>query len=171
MKWICVVVLFLVSACCRTEAECGLHASFSAAAASVLKPNWQFGATPGLYCDSWKTPWSHAGFDLRLPLLGSGNTKLQSGLAGVRLRLDKVGFGFRPYGEVLIGGSHVTSIDASSAIHGNHFQHELLVGVDRKVSPRVDWRLAEISWGRITHTGHPPFPLTTVSTGLVLRFR
>ena len=170
MRCACAVILFMLCTCGGSEAQSAVYASFSATDASVLTPKWEYGATPGFYLDHWKGGWAHAGFDLRVPLLGSGTSKLQSALVGPRLRLDGVPHGFTPYGEVLVGASHVTSIDTRSAIHGNHFQYEFLVGVDRSVSPRVDWRLAEISWGRIMHTGHTPFASTTVSTGLVLRF-
>ena len=169
MKRICVVTVFLVGICCVAKAECGLYGLFSASSVRVLNSDWEYGGTPGFYCDRWKADWAHAGFDLRVPLLGSGTSKLEGGLGGARIRLDRIGLNFKPYAELLAGGSHVTNLEGGSSVHSNSFQYQVVAGVDRKVSPRIDWRLAELSWGRLTYREHG-FALTTVSTGLVLRF-
>ena len=170
MRWTCAVMVFLVGICCAAEAECRLHASFNASNARVLNSSWEYGATPGFHCDNWKLPWTHAGFDVRVPLLGSGTSKLQGVVGGPRIRLDRVGASFKPYAELLAGGTHVTNLEGGSSIHSNSFQYQLVAGVDRTVSPRVDWRLAEVSWGRLAYREHG-FASTTLSTGLVLRFR
>lgn len=168
MKWSSAVTFLLLFMCCTVEAESGLYASFSASRFSVLT-DWEYGATPGFYYDHWRMHRIHAGVDLRAQLLGSGTEKLQGGLIGPRIVLDRFVAGLKPYGEGLIGGSHVTLVERESDIENNSFEFEFVLGVDRNVSPRVDWRLAEISWGKVTSAG-PPFALTTVSTGLVFRF-
>ena len=168
MKWIGGVTLLLLCACCSMQAESAVYASFSAATLSVPNTEWEYGVTPGFYYDGWKLRRMHTGIDLRAVLLGTGVSKLESGLIGPRIHVEALPLNLKPYGETLFGGSHVTFIDNHSTIHRNSFEFQLLAGVDRAVSPRIDWRLAEVTWGTLTNAGLP-FRFTTLSTGLVLR--
>lgn len=164
---VCLLLLLLCPG--WSWAQVSIYASFSASRFSGPNPDWEFGANPGVFFEPWKIPFADAGIDIRALQLGSGNSKLQSALVGPRLRLRPHKLDLAPYGEVLVGAAHVTLSHDSNLVHENGPQFQLVAGVERNVSPRVVWRLAEISWGEVLNVGTRLKTFTT-STGLILRF-
>ena len=45
---------------------------------------------------------------------------------------------------------------------------QVVGGIDMTIFPRLDWRIAEVSWGSVQNVGTSVKP-STVTTGLVLR--
>ena len=54
------------------------------------------------------------------------------------------------------------------AINKTSIEYQVAGGVDMTIFPRLDWRIAEISWGSVQNVGASVKP-STVTTGLVLR--
>jgi len=150
------------------HAQTAVYAQFSAS--DFHKPNigWQYGPTFGLYYDHWGVPFLRAGVDLRASFLGSGSTVEDVGLIGPRVQLHPHVVPLMPYAEVLGGVAHVQIGQGSAQINGNEFAYQALAGLDLTIFPRLDWRVAEYSWGGVQSLNQS-FNPTTISTGLVLR--
>ena len=67
------------------KAQIGVYAEFSAAKVNVPSANWMYGPTFGAFFDRGHLLFLSTGLDVRGAFLGSGNNKLDSGLAGPRL--------------------------------------------------------------------------------------
>lgn len=160
-------VMLLCGSCC-TQAQTAVYGAFSASNFNVPHVGWQYGTTFGLYYDPWGVPFVRAGLDARASFLGSGNAKLDSGLVGPRLQLHPHIIPLMPYAEVLIGGGHVTVGQGLAQTDQTGFEYQFVGGVDMTVLPRLDWRVAEYSWGLVSNLNQSVQP-STVSTGLVLR--
>jgi hypothetical protein len=67
-------------------------------------------------------------------------------------------------------GVPVGSSGGSSGVQDSEtkFSYQIVGGLDYTVFPRIDWRVAEISWGTLRAFGTNVNP-TTVSTGIVIR--
>jgi len=150
------------------RAQAGVYAGFSASDYHVPNVGWQYGPTFGVYFQPWAAPLVRAGVDLRASLLGTGNTKVDSILVGPRVQIHPHVVPLMPYGEILIGGGHVNLGQGSAAIDKTGAEYQVAGGVDMTIFPRLDWRIAEYSWGSVENLGTNVRP-GTVTTGLVLR--
>ncbi len=120
-----------------------------------------------------------AGIDVRDAFEHGNNASLNSFLLGPRVAVKPMSFGgLKPYAQFLVGAAR-TKPPKSNA-HINRLQYEVLVGVDKALAKRVDWRIVELSYGSAdtissqTFGGPTPIPaarILTVSTGFVFRFK
>jgi hypothetical protein len=113
--------------------------------------------------------------DFRVTLTSGGDVngqytdkRLDLGTVGFRVAATPHTMRFKPYGEAALGfgywrgGIGLTRQDKyTSVLQG-------MVGLDYRVGSRMDWRVAEISYSRLSGQIHFINPIT-VSTGIVLR--
>jgi hypothetical protein len=74
----------------------------------------------------------------------------------------------KPYAEVLIGAGQVEYGQGTAHTDSTKFAYQLLGGVDMTILPRIDWRVAEFSFGGFSALGDSFHP-KTLSTGVVFR--
>lgn len=168
MKRVLVLLAMLAMATGAARAQTGVYAGFAASDFRVPNVGWQYGPQFGVYFQPFGVPFVRAGVDVRASLLGSGNTKIDSILAGPRVQLHPHVVPLMPYAEVLIGGGHVNLGEGAAATNKTGVEYQAAGGLDMTIFPRLDWRIAEYSWGAVENIGMSVKP-STVTTGLVLR--
>ena len=169
---VCAAVLAFASA--PAFAQTGVYAEFTAGKVSTANTPWMFGPTVGLYHDNGFGPVA-LGLDVRGSFLRRGDTdgadthqSLNTLEGGVRFAITPHVLPIKPYAEALAGyGGLTTGLDAART-SSSHLTYQFLGGVDFTFFPRLDWRVVEFSYGRLTGLGDSYAP-KTLSTGIVLR--
>jgi len=149
------------------QAQTGIYGQFSASHFNLPNTNdWGYGGGFGLYSDFVKVPFGKVGGDIRFQYTRpASDTNLFSTLLGPRVAVHTHG-DLTPYAEFLFGAGHFTYGNNSPST--TQFDWRALGGVDKKLLPRLDWRIIEVSYGQLnTYSGklHP----VTLSTAIVLR--
>ena len=143
------------------------------------------GGTGGVYYDFLKLGPVKLGADLRGSILttkrgayvnfnGSG-ARIYSALGGVRAVFHTPFVPLKPYiqGSVGLGRTDYGLISASSTngqvVLHNNFEYEGLAGLDIKLLPVLDWRVAEFGYGGLNPFGADShnYPIKQVSMGFV----
>jgi hypothetical protein len=150
------------------KAQTGLYGQFSATHFNLPNTHeWGFGGGFGLYSDFVKIPYGKIGGDIRFQYTRpASETNLYSILLGPRIAVHPHGVDLTPYAEFLFGPGHFSYGNNSPST--TQFDWRALGGVDKKLLPRLDWRVIEVSYGQLnTYSGklHP----VTLSTAIVLR--
>lgn len=161
---LCAVFLLSSSAFAQT----GIYATFNATDLDLPNVDWQYGPAFGIYHDAWHLPFVGVGVDGRASFIGSGSTKIYSGLVGPRVDLHPHIFPLKPYGEVLAGGGKVEVGQGVARTDSSAFEYQLLAGADLTILPHIDWRLAEFSYSGFSNL-NDSFNPKTIGTGIVLR--
>lgn len=164
----CLLVSLLLLCSMPALAQVGLYGEFSAAKLNVPNTGWIYGPTFGGYYDKGHFLLLNLGLDARVALLGSGSTKLDSGLIGPRLAIVPHVLPLKPYVEALIGAGHADYGQGFATTRATKFEYQFLGGLDFTFFPRLDWRVVEFSYGGVSGLGSSLNP-ETISTGLVLR--
>ncbi len=143
------------------------------------------GGTGGVYYDFWKVGPVKLGVDLRGDILttkrgayvnfnGPG-ARIYSGLGGVRAVFHTPFKPLKPYIEGAAGlgrsdyGLYNSSVNAQpNAIH-NNFEYQAYAGLDIKVLPIMDYRVAELGYGGLDPFGtySHNYAIKSVSMGFV----
>lgn len=167
---ICLAVAGTVSG--SALAQTGVYAEFTGG--KVSKTPWMYGPTVGLYHDNGFGPIA-LGLDVRGSFLRRGDTNgagssqsLNTLEGGVRLAITPHVLPIKPYAEALAGYGGLTTGVGAARTSASHLTYQFLGGVDFTFFPRLDWRVVEFSYGRLTGLGDSYAP-KTLSTGLVLR--
>jgi hypothetical protein len=133
-----------------------------------------YGPTVGLYHDNGLGVIA-LGWDVRGSFLRRGNTNgansnesLNAISGGVRLAVTPHVLPIKPYAEALVGYASLTTGQGGSRTSDSHGTYQFLGGVDLTFFPRLDWRVVEFSYGRLSGLGDAYAP-KTLSTGLVFR--
>lgn len=158
--------LCLLATAVPSRAQIGIYGEFSAADFNVANTDWQYGTTFGLYYNAWGVPFLSLGLDGRGSVLGSGSTKIVSGLAGPRLTFKPHVLPVMPYVEALVGVGDVELGQGSARTSTTKLEYQFLGGADYTIFPRVDWRVVEFSYGGFSGPSLNP---RSLSTGLVVR--
>jgi hypothetical protein len=152
-------------------AQVGVYGTVTGAHLSGFKPPypytdpygfWTAGGTFGIYDDFLRAGPVHVGIDARGSILNTHDHKFNSGLGGVRVAFKPPRLPLRPY----IQGS----IGAGSTGATISLVYQVLGGMDITFFPHVDWRAVEVGGGAF-HANGNNYPLVTISTGVVIRFR
>jgi hypothetical protein len=98
--------------------------------------------------------------------VGSGATKIVSGLAGPRLTFKPHVIPLMPYVEALAGAGDVQYGQGVARTSATKLEYQFLGGLDWTIFPRVDWRVIEFSYGGFAGPSLNP---KNLSTGIVLR--
>lgn len=135
---------------------------------------YAYGGTMGLYREKQGTPLVAWALDMRFTLADGGEVqgaytdkRLDTGLFGFRLAATPH-MRLKPYVEGALGygywrgGIGLTRQDQhTSVLQG-------IGGVDYRINSRMDWRVAEVTYSRMSGQIHFINPIT-MSTGIVLR--
>jgi hypothetical protein len=108
------------------------------------------------------------GVDLRGSFARSnGGASFDTGSIGPRIGLNTHILPIHPYIEGTIGLGH---IDFPGPIGSEtKFEYQVLGGLDFTILPRIDWRVAEYSYGGLSTINNYNYRPKSLSTGLVLR--
>jgi len=151
------------------QAQTGVYGQFSASHFNLPTTNdWGAGGGFGLYSDFIKVPFGKVGGDIRMQYTRpASDTNLFSTILGPRIAFHPKGVDLTPYAEFLFGAGHFTYGNNSPST--TQFDFRGVGGVDKKLLPRLDWRIIEVSYGDLNTYAGDLRPLT-LSTGIVLRF-
>lgn len=160
-------LLFLFSSL-GAMAQVSVYGEFGAAKLNVPDTSWIYGPTFGAYYDPLQAAIVSVGLDARGAFLGTGSTKLNSGMIGPRLVLTPHAVPLHPYVEGLIGVGHYQFGPGGAQTSATKFEYQFLGGLDLTVLPRIDWRLVEFSYGGVSYLSSS-FNPKTISMGIVVR--
>jgi hypothetical protein len=175
------IFLSLVVLAATARAQVGIYGKFDATHVSTANTNfestaWYNGAGAGIYYDFFHAGPIGLGADLRGDLLYGNPQKYRDALFGLRLSVKPPVLPIRPYiqGSVGAGGPTHSGLGSVGTIYSNKFQYQILGGVDYALVPHLDWRVAELGYGRMSGiSSGAPAPVVTlfsIGSGLVLRF-
>jgi hypothetical protein len=139
------------------------------------------GGTGGVYYDFLKLGPIKLGADLRGSILttkrgayvtnNGGGTRIYSALGGVRGVFHTPFAPLKPYVELSagLGRSDYGLFTNGAVVLHNNFQYEGLAGLDIKLLPIMDWRVAEFGYGGLDPFGANShnYPIKQVSMGFV----
>jgi hypothetical protein len=168
MKRLVFLASLLLAFSLTAYAQTGIYADYSASNYRLPYIGWHYGPTVGVYYNAWGVPFVRAGIDARASFIGRGSQVEDTGLIGPRVQLHPHLLPLMPYGEALAGASHVDVGQGSAHTLQTFFAYAVVAGADLTIFPRLDWRVAEYTWGGIHEKNFTPHP-NTLSTGLVLR--
>ncbi len=164
----------LVVAVAGAAGQTGVYAEFTGGKVSSVNTPLMYGPTVGLYHDDGFGPLA-LGLDVRGTFLRRGDTNgvnsnqsLNTVQGGVRLAVTPHVLPFKPYAEALGGFGSLTTGQGPLRTSAHHFTYQFLGGLDFTFFPRLDWRVVEFSYGRLSGLDNTYAP-KTLSTGLVLR--
>jgi hypothetical protein len=176
------VLLALTAIAASAHAQIGIYGKFDATNLSTGNgdqyetPGWYYGGAAGVYDDFVHLGPIGLGLDLRGNLLAGNQQKYRSALVGLRLAVNPPILPIRPYiqGSVGLGSTSHSGLEGAGTNYSNKFQYLVLGGVDYTIFPHLDWRVAELGYGRmsgISSSGSAPtVNLFTIGSGLVVRF-
>lgn len=161
--------LFLVAPLCL-HAQLGLYGAFTAQNLGGPNNNGYdlYGGTFGGYLASGRLAILSVGIDLRGSFTRSSGASFDSGSIGPRIALNTHILPIQPYIEGTIGLGHV-DFSGGSVSGGTKFEYQVLGGLDYTILPRIDWRVAEYSYGALSMINNYNYRPKSLSTGLVLR--
>ena len=146
------------------RAQIAVYAGYSAASISNGGTDWAYGPLFGAYKQTgYAANIISIGGDLRASFLSHDNFHYYTGAAGPRLAFKVPILPFRPYVEGLVGVGNVQTDGHNS---NNHFNYQVLGGLDTTLLPRVDWRVVEFDYSAVSSQS---ITAKTFTTGLVLR--
>jgi hypothetical protein len=132
--------------------------------ANVYTYSWLYGPTAGLYAEF---PFqSHAiafGVDIRGTYLSGDRLHHWSAVGGPRIEF-KPDSGFNPYAEALFGFGHYS--DSIHSTSSKNDDYSVVFGVDKKILPLIDWRIAEFTFN--SYFGNRDPASKQFSTGVVI---
>ncbi len=159
------------------NAQLGVYANFTAARVNGSNSDWVYGPGFGGYLDHGHFIFLSTGVDLRGEILGTGNsTRFDAGYIGPRVAFRPHILPIKPYVEGLVGAAYAQLPTVSLRNGSNNggstsairFSYQFVGGVDYTLIPRIDWRVAEFSYGGLSILDGSIHP-KTISTGIVVR--
>ncbi|HUZ97532.1 MAG TPA: hypothetical protein VMU57_21720 [Edaphobacter sp.] len=173
------VLFFIALSSAAARAQVAIYGTFDATHLSDNsnhQATWFYGPSIGAYYDFVHLGPLAAGVDLRGNFLFGSHEKYRSGLVGLRLSAKPPILPIKPYAQFSIGAGGAKADGTANFPDTNYstkFQYEVLGGVDLTVLPRIDLRVAEVGYGRMSGvnggTNAPASSLVTVGAGLVFR--
>jgi hypothetical protein len=152
------------------HAQLGLYGAFTVQNPDV--PNETsydfYGVTFGAYLASGRLAILSLGVDVRGSFTRNSGNSFNSGSIGPRLALNTHILPIQPYVEGTVGLGSLNLVGGSPS-NGIGFEYQVLGGLDYTILPRVDWRVAEYSYGGLPSLNNYNFHPKSLSTGLVLR--
>jgi hypothetical protein len=152
------------------HAQLGLYGAFTAQNLGGPNNNGYdlYGGTFGAYLASGRLAILSAGIDLRGSFARSDGATFDTGSIGPRIALNMHILPIQPYVEGTIGLGHV-NFTAGLPSSGTKFEYQILGGLEYTILPRIDWRVAEYSYGGLSTINNYNYRPKSLSTGLVLR--
>jgi hypothetical protein len=163
------LVLFLFAPL-GLHAQLGLYGAFTTQNLGGPNNNGYdlYGGTFGAYLASGRLAILSVGVDLRGSFARGNGTSFDTGSIGPRIALNTHILPIQPYIEGTIGLGHL-DFTGGSLSSGTKFEYQVLGGLDFTILPRIDWRVAEYSYGALSTINNYNYRPKSLSTGLVLR--
>lgn len=150
-----------------SHAQLGVYAGFSTSKLDSPNTNRTNGGLFGAYYDNHHFPLVNFGVDLRGAVLNSDDTtKITSVTAGPRAVFHLPLIPLHPYVEGLVGGAHVQDGQGTTRYDGTGLAAGFAAGADFTILPRIDWRVIDYSYTRLTG---PDRYQSTFTTGIAVR--
>jgi hypothetical protein len=127
-----------------------------------------YGGTVGAYLASGRLAVLSLGVDIRGSFTRDSGSTFNSGAIGPRLALNTHILPIQPYVEGTVGLGSINFAGGSPG-NGTKFEYQVIGGLDWTILPRLDWRIAEYSYGGLSAASNETFHPKSLSTGLVLR--
>ncbi len=152
------------------HAQLGLYGAFTVQNLGVPNDSSYnfYGGTFGAYLASGRLAILSLGVDLRGSFTRNSGNSFDSGSIGPRLALNLHVLPIQPYVEGTVGLGSL-NLAGGSPSNGIGFEYQVLGGLDYTILPRVDWRVAEYSYGGLPSLNNYGYHPKSLSTGLVLR--
>jgi hypothetical protein len=152
------------------HAQLGLYGDFTAQNLGISNSTGYvfYGGTFGAYLASGRLAVLSAGLDLRGSFARNAGNSFDSGAIGPRIGLNLHIIPIQPYVEGTAGVGHIV-FSGGSPGNETKFEYQFLGGLDYTVLPRIDWRVAEFSYGGLSAFNNYSFHPKSISTGIVLR--
>ncbi|MGA3223362.1 MAG: hypothetical protein ABSC65_06345 [Acidobacteriaceae bacterium] len=152
------------------HAQLGLYAGLTVQNPGIPGDNSYdlYGGTLGAYLASGHLAILSLGVDLRGSFTRSSGNSFNTGAIGPRLGLNLHIIPLHPYAEATVGIASL-NLNGGSPNNGTSFEYQLLGGLDVTVLPRIDWRVAEFSYGGVSVPNGNSYHPKTLTTALVLR--
>ncbi len=151
------------------QAQLGLYGAFTA---QNLGPNSSgydyYGGAFGAYLASGQLALLSAGVDLRGSFANNSGNTFDSYSIGPRISLNTHILPIHPYVEATAGVGRL-SLGGESLGSATKFEYQFLGGLDFTILPRIDWRIAEFSYGGSSTFNNSSFHPKSLSSGIVLR--
>jgi len=155
-----VVLLSLPSA---LHAQIGIYGAASGVSFSKSPVDLGYGGMVGAYKTTGH--FIGTGLDLRGTFLGRDGFKYNTYAIGPRISFRPRVLPLTPYVEGLIGLANYNS--GRNTGSSNHFNYQIVGGLDTTIVPRIDWRMFDVAYSTTTATNSPR--ALSFSTGLVIR--
>ncbi len=175
MKLVRLLPLLFLFASLPTMAQLAAYGEYSAAKINAPSSDWINGPILGVYGDKGHLLFLKTGLDVRGSYwYGGESTRLDSVLAGPRLAIKPSAEPLHPYVEGLVGLGYYHSgaqpqPDTGPAMASySKLEYQILGGMDLTMTPRIDWRVLELSYSGISGLGLSSNP-RAVSMGIVVR--
>ena len=151
------------------HAQLGLYGAFTAQNLGIPNDSGYalYGGTFGAYLASGRLAILSLGVDLRGSFSKSNGNSFDSGSIGPRLALNTHILPLQPYVEGTIGLGNLELAGGPGS--GTKFEYQVLGGLDFTIFPRIDWRVAEYSYGGLSAINNYNYHPKSLSTGIVLR--
>lgn len=149
--------------------QLGLYGAFTAQNLGGPNNNGYdlYGGTFGAYLASGRLAVLSVGVDLRGSFSRSNGTTFDTGSIGPRIGLNTHILPIHPYIEGTVGVGHLEFTNEPTS--ATKFEYQVLGGLDFTILPRIDWRIAEYSYGGLSTINNYNYRPKSLSTGLVLR--
>jgi hypothetical protein len=160
--------LFLFAPLCL-HAQLGLYGAFTAQNLGGPNNNGYdlYGGTFGAYLASGRLAVLSVGVDVRGSFAKNDRASFDTGAIGPRIGLNLHILPIHPYIEGTIGLGHVDFTASTGS--DTKLEYQLIGGLDYTIQPRIDWRVAEYSYGGLSTINNYNYRPKSLSTGLVLR--
>jgi len=157
-----------------TNAQLGIYGLFNTTHDGAVDA-WYHGFTLGAYDHLINAGPVHAGLDVRGSFETGSQYHYRSFLIGPRLQVRPPVLPINPYiqAEIGFGGSRYTGGSPFATHYSNKFQYGVIGGLEYTVLPRIDLRLPEISYQRMSAVSSvpnaPKVSLVGLGFGVVVR--
>ncbi|HEX3569645.1 MAG TPA: hypothetical protein VHU44_02365 [Acidobacteriaceae bacterium] len=167
------VIAWIISAQ-PSKAQVGIYGQFNTTHDGAVSA-WYNGFSAGVYDDMLGAGPIHAGLDLRGSFQSGSQYRYRSFLVGPRVQVRPPVLPFNPYiqGMIGLGGSRYTGASSLPTHYSNKFQYGVIGGLEYTVLPRIDLRLPEIGYLKMSAVSSipnaPAVDLVSLGFGVVVR--
>lgn len=165
LRGLVVVVAFCCGGVALGQSQVGVYGTVGAENSGLSGQSWTAAGTVGLYFGLRGAGPLSVAVDGR----GDFSKDLTSVLVGPRLALHFPAFPVKPYGELLLGAVYFSSQNNGKK-DASDLAYRFVGGADVGVFPHLDWRVLEVSYGGGLTELNKNIHMTTISSGVVVRF-
>jgi hypothetical protein len=176
LRRVILVFATLVAAAVPATGQFGVYGEYAGThtSGSDEPATWYRGPVAGVYYNAFHLGPIGLGLDAHGTYSTTSNTQYRDALIGPRLEFNPPILPIRPYAEaeIGVGGAKFNSVSPFATHFSNKLQYGFAGGVDAHILPLLDFRIAEITYVRMTSTSDTslsPVSIVTLGAGLVLR--